>query len=98
MKKLSLLIPAAVLAACLAFGAACGGTTEFVANDATDVMPENFGIAVKKDDTEMKAAVDAVINAWKADGTLDKYFDYYTAFADESFTPEVPKGSNFRGI
>ncbi len=92
MKKLSLLIPAAVLAACLAFGAACGGTTEFVANDATDVMPDDFGIAVKKDDAEMKAAVDAVINAWKADGTLDKYFDYYTALADDSFTPEVPQG------
>ncbi len=92
MKKLSLLIPAAVLAACLAFGAACGGTTEYVANDATDLLQEDFGVAVKKGDTEMKAAVDAVVDQWVNDGTMDKYVSYYSDLADENASPTAPQG------
>ncbi len=92
MKKITFLCSAVFLAACLVFGAACGSTVEFVANDATDLLQEDFGVAVKKGDAEMKAAVDAVVDQWVNDGTMDKYFGYYSELADETASPTAPQG------
>ncbi|MBQ3588981.1 MAG: transporter substrate-binding domain-containing protein [Clostridia bacterium] len=55
---------------------------EYVAIDATDLLQEDFGIAVKKNDTAMKNAVDEVINEWVASGKMQQYIDYYTDLAD----------------
>lgn len=64
---------------------------EFVAIEAQDLLKEDFGIAVKKGDAEMKQAVDEVINEWLEDGTMDKYLDYYKAL---HANPNEPPESN----
>lgn len=92
MKKLSLAIAATALSAVCLFAAACTGGGDFVSNDATDLLQEDFGIAVKKGDTAMKAAVDAVVNKWNEDGAMQKYFDYFSDLADETKTPAAPDG------
>ncbi len=93
MKKFAFgLMTAAALTACLFSAVACGDNSDFVANDATDLLQEDFGIAVKKGDTEMKAAVDEVVDEWKENGNMDKYFSYYNDLADESKTATAPDG------
>lgn len=92
MKKIALAIISAALAgACIVGVAACGGSANFVANDATDLMPEEFGIAVKKGDTEMATAVNAVVDKWNEEGTIDKYVDYYVDLYTDS-TTVAPQG------
>ena len=61
--------------------ASCGGEVELVSVDAADLLQEDFGIAVKKNSPELLAAVNAVVDAWVADGTMQKYVDYYTDLA-----------------
>ncbi len=93
MKKLIFASMATVLsAACLLGAAACGGNGDFVANDATDLLQEDFGIAVKKGDTEMLNAVNAVVDAWNENGDMQKYFNYYSDLADANKTPTAPDG------
>ena len=61
---------------------ACGGETkELVALDATDLLKEDFGIAVKKGSDELLAMINDVVDEWVADGTMTKYVDYYDAVA-----------------
>ena len=60
----------------------CGGNDEYVAIDATDLLQEDFGIATKKGDTAMLNAVNEFVNEWVANGTMEKYLDYYTDLAD----------------
>lgn len=93
MKKIILAGLAAVTAcACVAM-AACGNNVELVANDAEDILQEDFGIAVKKGDTEMLNAVNAVVDEWIENGNMDLYMEYYDALADENSTdPEAPAG------
>ncbi len=93
MKKFALIVVSAALAAsCMIAAAACGVSAKFVANDAQDLLQEDFGVALKKGDTEMAAAVNAVIDKWNNDGTMTKYFDYYSDLADETKTPTAPEG------
>ena len=61
---------------------------QFTAVDASDLLAEDFGIALKKGDTEFAAMVNAVIDEWVADGTMAKYVDYYTALANGE-TPDA---------
>ncbi|MBR7181874.1 MAG: transporter substrate-binding domain-containing protein [Clostridia bacterium] len=84
MKKvISLLLALLMLATCCVAIASCSDPKdEYVAIDATDLLKEDFGIAVKKNSPELLAAVNAVIDAWVADGTMTKYVDYYTALAE----------------
>ncbi len=91
MKKVAIMVSSLLLAGACAFACACG-EIELTANDAADLMQEDFGIAVKKGDTEMKAAVDAVVDQWVQDGTMDKYFNYYSELADENASPTAPDG------
>lgn len=81
MKKIiSLVLVVLMLAMALT---ACGKkNSDFVATDASDLLQEDFGIAVKKGNTELLAAVNKVIDEWVKDGTMTKYVDYYTTLAD----------------
>ncbi len=96
MKKLALGLISAVLAASCVLAAACTGTASYVANDATDLPQEDFGVALKKGDADMVAAVNAVVDEWLDNGTMDKYFSYYTdlyaAETEGSAAPAVPTG------
>lgn len=92
MKKIALALIAA-LSACVCFAvAACGVGVELVANDAQDILQEDFGIAVKKGDGEMLNAVNAVVDEWLENGNMDKYFDYYNELAEEGANPTAPEG------
>ncbi len=84
MKKIISISLAVMMLVSLAFCfASCGKEpTEYVAVDAVDLLQEDFGIAIKKGDTAMKTAVDAVVNEWVANGTMEKYINYYTDLAD----------------
>lgn len=89
MKKIvSLFLAALMLVSALGMLASCGGDTELVAVDATDLVKEDFGIAVKKGSADLLAAVNAVVDKWVADGTMKKYEDYYTALAEYAEAPE----------
>ncbi len=73
---------------------ACQNTQEFEALDATDLMQEDFGIAIKKGNTTLMTEVNNVINEWIANGNMDKYMDYYEALAseEEGDTTPIPTG------
>ena len=81
MKKILALVLATVMLVCC-FASCSKSNDDFVATDATDLLQEDFGIAVKKGNTALLNAVNAVVDAWVADGTMTKYVDYYTALAD----------------
>lgn len=92
MKKFTLACVATALSAVCLFGmAACGGGN-YEVNKATDLAPEPFGIAVKKGNTEVKAALDAVINEWNENGNMEKYLTYYNELSDEDLSPTAPDG------
>lgn len=56
------------------------GGTQFVIKDATDLLQEDFGVALKKGaPAELVNTVNAVIKEWLDNGNLTKYTDYYTA-------------------
>ncbi len=58
----------------------CDNTVkEYVATEATDLIQEDFGIAVKKGNTALLEKINAVVDEWVADGTMQKYIDYYGA-------------------
>ncbi|MCQ2771133.1 MAG: transporter substrate-binding domain-containing protein, partial [Clostridia bacterium] len=85
MKKIISLVLAISMIACLGIVfSACGGKTktEFVAIDATDLYKEDYGMAVTKGNATLMAAINEVIDAWVADGTMAKYVDYYTDLAE----------------
>ena len=61
---------------------ACGDkNVELVAVDAEDLLTEDFGIAVKKGNTALLEKINAVVDEWIEDGTMQKYIDYYDALA-----------------
>ncbi len=93
MKKIALtLISAVVAASCIVAAACSGGATTYVANDAKDLPREDFGIALKKEDADMVAAVNAVIDQWVDNGAMNQYFSYYSELADETKSPTAPSG------
>lgn len=59
------------------------GQAELAAVVASDLLQEDFGIAVTKGNTALMSAVNQVVDEWKANGKLDQYTDYYSALADE---------------
>ena len=99
MKKvLSLFLAALMLFSVMAVFTACGGNDDYVAVDATDLLKEDFGIAVKKGSSELLAEVNEVVDAWVADGTMTKYVDYYTALAEyaEDSTKAAPVAGDLK--
>lgn len=92
MKKIAFLACSLLLACACVFGACANSDTEFVSIDAADLLQEDFGIALKKGDSEMKAAVDAVVKEWSDNGNLEKYFNYYDELAVAGKNPTAPEG------
>ncbi len=72
--------------------ASADGVEGYVAVDATDLLKEDFGIALKKGDKKLADMVNAVIDEWVANGTMAKYVDYYTALANG----ETPNKGNLK--
>ncbi|MCQ2386084.1 MAG: transporter substrate-binding domain-containing protein, partial [Clostridia bacterium] len=79
MKKVLSFVLVAVMLCSVLLMASCGKKEEkkFVAVDASDLLTEDFGIAVTKGNTALLNAVNAVVDKWVADGTINKYMDYY---------------------
>lgn len=97
MKKIIALALVAVMLLCCF--ASCGKSNDdFVATDATDLLKEDFGIAVKKGNTKLLTAVNKVIDAWVKDGTMTKYVDYYTELADYEAGKADAKKPNADGL
>lgn len=78
MKKIIALALAIVMVVCCFALVSCGNDEKFVAIDASDLLVEDFGIAVKKGNTALMEEVNKVVDAWVKDGTMQKYLDYYT--------------------
>lgn len=95
MKKIISLALALIML--LGMLASCG-KVELVSVDATDLLQEDFGIAVKKNSPELLAAVNAVVDAWVADGTMEKYVNYYTDLAkySEGETDAAPNAGDLK--
>lgn len=98
MKKkiISIVLAVVLVATCVvAFTACKKDQDKFVAVDATDLLKEDFGIAVTKGNAKLLAAVNKVIDEWNANGNMAKYKEYYQDVADEEKSGEkatVPEG------
>jgi len=80
MKKvLSLVIVISLL--CCLFACANKGNDSFVSIAATDLLTEDFGIAVKKGNEKVLNAVNAVIDKWLEEGKIEAYTEYYDKLA-----------------
>ena len=60
---------------------------EIVPNQAVNSINDSFCLAVRKDDTALKADLDKVIDEIKSDGTLDKLTDEYVTNVDKGKVP-----------
>ncbi len=78
-----LAVVATMLTACFALVACNDNDINLVAEVATDLLQEDFGIAVTKGNTELMNAVNQVVDEWKVNGKLTQYSDYYSALANE---------------
>ncbi len=85
------LLLATIIGACFAFAACNDDSSEYIAVDAIDLLQEDFGIAITKGNTALKAAVDAVINEWNSNGKMDQYMDYYSDLAEVENGGAVPQ-------
>ena len=88
MKKMakfvvSFMLVAVIIGASFALVACNGDDKNYVAVAAIDLLQEDFGIAVKKGNTSLMNAVNAVIDDWLANGKMNQYMDYYSALANE---------------
>ena len=98
MKKIiSITLLVIMVVSAFAFASCNGKNTEYVAVDAVDLLQEDFGIATKKGDTAMLNAVNEVVNEWVANGTMDKYVEYYTQLADyDAGVAEKPEAGDLK--
>lgn len=100
MKKIisTLLIIAITVTCIFAFAGCDGNKIEYVAIDATDLINEDFGIAVTKSNTALLEAVNKVIDEWVDNGKMEQYIDYYDALdnydknENGGKAPVVPEG------
>ncbi len=84
MKKiLSIVLVVALLSVAVFALAACNDDVTLVIKDATDLLQEDFGIALKKGaPAELVSTVNQVIDEWLANDKLAAYTNYYTALDD----------------
>ena len=66
---------------------------EIVPNAALNKISYSFCFAVRKDDAQLKADLDKIVEEMKADGTLDKLINDYITGVDANNIPkvEIPK-------
>lgn len=81
--SISVLLIATIVGACFALVACNDDSSNLVAVAATDLLQEDFGIAVTKGNTSLMSAVNQVVDGWLANGKMNQYMDYYTALANE---------------
>ena len=81
--SISVLLIATVVGACFALVACNDDSSNLVAVAATDLLQEDFGIAVTKGNTSLMSAVNQVVDDWLANGKMNQYMDYYSALANE---------------
>lgn len=81
--SISVLLIATVVGACFALVACNDDSSNLVAVAATDLLQEDFGIAVTKGNTSLMSAVNQVVDEWLANGKMNQYMDYYSALAAE---------------
>lgn len=81
--SIAVLLVATIVGACFALCACNEQGSNLQAAVALDLLQEDFGIAVKKGNTQLLTAVNVVIDAWLANGKMNQYVDYYTALANE---------------
>ena len=82
-KTLAIVLAVLMMLTTVVAFASCGKKNDdFVATDAADLLKEDFGIGVKKNNPELLAAVNAVVDEWVANGKMEKYEEYYTKLAD----------------
>ena len=82
-KTLAIVLAVLMMLTTVVAFASCGKKNDdFVATDAADLLKEDFGIGVKKNNPELLAAVNAVVDEWVANGKMAKYEEYYTKLAD----------------
>ena len=80
---ISILLVATIVGACFALVACNDDSSNLVAVAATDLLQEDFGIAITKGNTALASAVNQVVDEWLANGKMNQYMDYYTALANE---------------
>lgn len=81
--SISVLLIATVVGACFALVACNDDSSNLVAVAATDLLQEDFGIAVTKGNTSLMSAVNKVVDEWLANGKMNQYMNYYSALAAE---------------
>lgn len=71
---------------------------DLTALDAVDLLKEDFGIGVKKGNSELLAAVNKVVDEWVENGNMAKYEEYYTALATfaEDGTGTAPSAGDLK--
>lgn len=74
---------ASLIGACFALVACNDSGSNLVAVAATDLLQEDFGIAVTKNNVALMNAVNKVVDEWLANGKMNLYMDYYSALAAE---------------
>lgn len=74
---------ASLICACFALVACNDSGSNLVAVAATDLLQEDFGIAVTKNNVALMNAVNKVVDEWLANGKMNQYMDYYSALAAE---------------
>lgn len=80
---LSIMLIASLIGACFALVACNDSGSNLVAVAATDLLQEDFGIAVTKNNVALMNAVNKVVDEWLANGKMNQYMDYYSALAAE---------------
>lgn len=80
---LCIMLIASLIGACFALVACNDSGSNLVAVAATDLLQEDFGIAVTKGNTSLMSAVNQVVDEWLANGKMNQYMDYYSALAAE---------------
>lgn len=80
---LCIMLIASLIGACFALVACNDSGSNLVAVAATDLLQEDFGIAVTKNNVALMNAVNKVVDEWLANGKMNQYMDYYSALAAE---------------
>lgn len=80
---LCIMLIASLIGACFVLVACNDSGSNLVAVAATDLLQEDFGIAVTKNNVALMNAVNKVVDEWLANGKMNQYMDYYSALAAE---------------
>lgn len=90
MKKIiTIVLTLIVVTACSFTLLACTSDKEIVSVDATDLIVEDYGIAVNKNNSALLQAVNTTVDTLLANGKMEQYVDYYTALDEYSRSTEA---------